>query len=120
MKKYIGTRDEKGDAHVFVIDEHHEAKRLLEPGLRHVCHSPTGFAWGYLGSGPAQLAFAILLDYFGDADRAKALYQSFKFAVIADLPMDQPWEITSDEISTLLETIGARLHIVEASCRDIT
>ncbi len=26
-------------------------------------HSPDGFAWGYSGSGPAQLALAILLEY---------------------------------------------------------
>jgi hypothetical protein len=119
MKKYIGSRDSNGDADVFVIDEHHEAKPL-DLGLKYVQHSPTGFAWGYLGSGPAQLAFAILLDYFGDPARAQSLYQQFKFAVIADLPMDEPWEITSDEISTIFNTIGARLHIREASCRDIT
>ena len=28
-------------------------------------HSPAGFAWGYAGSGPAQLALAILLDATG-------------------------------------------------------
>jgi hypothetical protein len=28
-------------------------------------HSPTGFEWGYGGSGPAQTALAILLDYTG-------------------------------------------------------
>lgn len=28
-------------------------------------HSPTGFEWGYGGSGPAQLALAILLDALG-------------------------------------------------------
>ena len=26
---------------------------------------PTGFAWGYNGNGPAELALAILIDYFG-------------------------------------------------------
>ena len=29
-------------------------------------HSPTGFEWGYGGSGPAQLALALLLDYVCD------------------------------------------------------
>jgi hypothetical protein len=28
-------------------------------------NSPTGFPWGYNGNGPAQLALAILTDYFG-------------------------------------------------------
>ena len=39
--------------------------RLLDPfpsqAVRN--HSPTGFAWGYGGSGPAQLALAILIDW---------------------------------------------------------
>src|SRR5204863_5783137 len=36
---------------------------LLRPGRsqRVINHSPDGFAWGYGGSGPAQLALAILL-----------------------------------------------------------
>lgn len=34
--------------------------------LRHVVvHSPDGFEWGYGGSGPADLALAILCDHFG-------------------------------------------------------
>src|SRR5262245_55620958 len=33
-------------------------------------HSPDGFAWGYGGSGPAQLALAILLDALDDTPRA--------------------------------------------------
>ena len=48
-------------------------------------HSPDGFNWGYGGSGPAQLALAILLRF---ADRATAVrhYQAFKWACIANLP----------------------------------
>lgn len=45
-------------------------------------HSPTGFAWGYGGSGPAQLALAILLR-FTDADTATALHQQFKWDHVA-------------------------------------
>jgi hypothetical protein len=30
-------------------------------------HSPDGFNWGYGGSGPSQLALAILADHFGPA-----------------------------------------------------
>jgi|SRR5271165_264390 len=28
-------------------------------------HSPTGLSWGYWGSGPCQLALAIVSDFFG-------------------------------------------------------
>lgn len=56
-------------------------------------HSPTGFSWGYGGSGPAQLALAILLHVLGrrDADEtwpggdAERLYQEFKFEHLAGL-----------------------------------
>lgn len=46
-------------------------------------HSPTGFNWGYPGSGPAQLALAILLDVTGDKKLAQGLYQEFKRDIIA-------------------------------------
>lgn len=32
----------------------------------HVKHSPTGFSWGYAGSGPAELARCLLIDALGD------------------------------------------------------
>lgn len=35
----------------------------LERSLKVFNHSPSGFSWGYGGSGPAQLALAILLRY---------------------------------------------------------
>jgi len=48
-------------------------------------HSPDGFNWGYAGSGPAQLALAILLEFVSEAEALKH-YQSFKWRVIAHLP----------------------------------
>ena len=50
-------------------------------------HSPTGFSWGYGGSGPAQLALAILLE-FADRETAVNLYQTFKWEVIANIPQE--------------------------------
>jgi len=47
-------------------------------------HSPTGFAWGYGGSGPHQLALAILSDFFGDK-AAEKYYNMFTWDVIARL-----------------------------------
>jgi hypothetical protein len=37
-----------------------------------VNHSPTGFAWGYSGSGSAQLAVAILADWTACDHAARA------------------------------------------------
>lgn len=45
-------------------------------------HSPSGFNWGYGGSGPAQLSLAVLLATC-PAEIASKYYQSFKFNVIA-------------------------------------
>lgn len=59
-------------------------------------HSPTGFAWGYAGSGPAQLALALLAHVLGDDDRALRLYQQFKDGVIAQLGAS--WRLTDAEL----------------------
>ena len=45
-------------------------------------HSPDGFNWGYNGSGPAQLALAIMLEIYQQPMR----YQDFKSKHIAGLP----------------------------------
>ncbi len=47
-------------------------------------HSPDGFSWGYRGSGPAQLALAVLLELY-DRDYALAHHQGFKFMYIERL-----------------------------------
>ena len=48
-------------------------------------HSPDGFNWSYGGSGPAQLALAILLE-MTDERTALKHYQDFKWAFISHLP----------------------------------
>lgn len=48
-------------------------------------HSPDGFAWGYGGSGPAQLALAILLTRT-DEETAVKLHQDFKADFVAKWP----------------------------------
>jgi len=74
--------------------------------LRVINHSPTGFCWGYNGSGPAQLALAILLEHFGgDQVRAKSLYQDFKSNVIANLPMDSDFELTDEQVESAISKI---------------
>ena len=58
-------------------------------GVAHelVCHSPTGFEWGYLGSGPAELALNILYKATGDKPFAKRHYQRFKEQWVSTLPL---------------------------------
>jgi hypothetical protein len=57
------------------------------PSLKVRNHSPDGFSWGYGGSGPAQLALAILLKYV-PAEYAEELYQSFKIDHVANWPRE--------------------------------
>jgi hypothetical protein len=52
-----------------------------------VNHSPDGFNWGYSGSGPSQLALAILLEVT-NKETALKYYQDFKFDIIAKLPQE--------------------------------
>lgn len=47
-------------------------------------HSPDGFSWGYLGSGPSQLALALLLRFTNETF-AKHNYQQFKLDIIANI-----------------------------------
>src|SRR5262249_201909 len=60
-------------------------------------HSPTGLEWGYGGSGPQQLALALLCDALGDDEAALALYTTYKWEVVAKL-LSAGWEITRQEI----------------------
>ena len=75
--------------------------RPLEPRFDLWYHSPTGFEWGYCGSGPAQLALALLANHLGNDQEAPEFYQRFKFAVIARLPGRQ-WTLTDREIDQAL------------------
>jgi hypothetical protein len=61
-------------------------------------HSPDGFQWGYGGSGPAQLALALLLDVTGDRELSSRLHQSFKREFVA--AWGDAWEMTGEEIKT--------------------
>lgn len=69
---------------------------MPEPSLKVWNHSPTGFSWGYGGSGPAQLALAILLDVTGDIELASKRHQDFKWKFVSG--WGDNWEITSDQV----------------------
>jgi len=60
-------------------------------------HSPDGFMWGYGGSGPAQLALAILLE-FTDEENAVRLHQGFKWKFIASKYIGSDFELDENEV----------------------
>ena len=99
MKRYVGRRN--GTAADVTVDG-----VPLNPRLDLWNHSPTGFEWGYAGSGPAQLALALLADCLGDDEAAVELHQEFKSAVVAGLSF-AGWTLTEDEIR---ETVEAMEH----------
>lgn len=66
-------------------------------------HSPDGFQWGYRGSGPAQLALALLLDVTGNEEESKLYYQDFKDDFVSG--WGDVWEISDNEIKNWLERI---------------
>ncbi len=74
-------------------------------------HSPTGISWGYGGSGPAQTAFALLIDYLGDEGRARGLYQDFKFKVIAAFPTNSEWTLTGRQIESAIARIATKPYL---------
>lgn len=69
-------------------------------------HSPTGFAWGYGGSGPAQLALAMLADALGDDREALRIYQRFKEVLIARLPGDEGFAISANLVRIVSQWFG--------------
>lgn len=69
-------------------------------------HSPDGFEFGYAGSGPAQLALAILLDWVRTRELPDSValehYQGFKHELIATVPQ-AGGIITSEQIHAFLQ-----------------
>ena len=112
MKSYLGKRcGAEGRSNVMI----YEAGKLARPlpaRLEVVNHSPTGFEWGYNGSGPAQLALAILCDHLGNPKLALKFYQEFKQQIIATIPTDY-FIITDSQVNDWLKTaIGlARIRL---------
>lgn len=103
MKTYYaleGYYDATEDFNVYVRNG--SAVYKLEPRLDVENKSPTGFSWGYLGSGPAQLSLAILCDLKG-VRFAKRNFQTLKQNLIATLPQDEGFSLTEVQIMEALK-----------------
>lgn len=96
MKAYTGSRSESG---VTVLVD----GRPLDPRLDWHNHSPAGFDWGDGGAGSAQLALAIMADFWGPPCRALVLarYQKFKLDVVDNFPREG-WELTGERLEKWL------------------
>ncbi len=77
-----------------------------------VNYSPQGFEWAYAGSGPSQLALAILANHFHHAGdegelaeaKALALYQDLKLKLVVTLPKEG-WQLTSHVVADTVSMV---------------
>jgi hypothetical protein len=105
-RTYRGRRGPDGK--VAVIVETGGSSWTLDPAPSQKVrnHSPDGFEWGYAGSGPAQLALAILLDVTLSSVLAERNYMRFKWEHVARWKQDS-WEITDAQVMDWLAAILA-------------
>src|SRR5262245_11238444 len=104
MKTYLGERDPKTrECRVWIVCDGEAEPLPWRLDLAN--HSPTGFEWGYAGSGPAQLALAILVDATGDDLLALPLHQRFKFERITTLRRDVGWSMTHESVLAFVQLI---------------
>lgn len=127
---YTGKRLQQGCKILVTPDITGMSEELpLRTDLRN--HSPTGFEWGYNGSGPSQTALAILAHHLKDETNHPSLlyvlrltkapsseelgnialadylalqyYQTFKALVVSKLP--EEWQLTSNDINKIIVTL---------------
>ena len=67
--------------------------------------SPSGFEWSYHGSGPAQLAIALLAHALND-EVACDHYQRFKRDIVAELP-EVGWTLHAADLDAWYEEVSA-------------
>lgn len=79
----------------------------LSPRNDLVNHSPDGFEMGYAGSGPAQLALALLADALESDEQAVALHQDFKRETVAHWTTDAVW-LTAETIRSIAADLRAK------------
>ena len=77
------------------LDPRYDLQRLTD----------NGFEWSYEGPEPEQLAFALLVDHLGDAEKAAALRGRFMREVVANF--DNEWEMTAADMDRAVQALGA-------------
>jgi hypothetical protein len=102
-KVYTGKRDKNAGTCIVHVVELDGDSHLLNPRLDLFNHSPTGFEWGYGGSGPAQLALAILADCLthkgiSHDEIAVRLHQQFKRQFVAPLDRHKSWKMNGKDV----------------------
>ena len=85
-RNYTLTRGERNrvDVTQFEADAEVDGRTYeLNPRLDLANHSPSGFEWGYGGSGPSQTALAILADWFSDRSKITEAVSRYAATLVA-------------------------------------
>jgi hypothetical protein len=91
----------------FSVDGKDFERLMLQKSLEIRNHSPTGFEFGYGGSGPHQLTLALLMDATGDSDLAERFYHDFLVEHVCCWDREETsegWAITDDFIKEWVKT----------------
>jgi hypothetical protein len=90
--------------------ENGEIKTLFPIASQKLWNHSDGFQWGYSGSGPAQLALALLLDATSDPVLSARLHQHFKEEFVAK--WGPQWELSRNDILSWVEKQKAERRYV--------
>lgn len=110
-KTYTGSKEQTSPVNVLILvlvkQEGQPTRELkADESLKLANKSPDGFNWGYGGSGPSQLALALLLDHTGQPGLALTHFHDFKWATVAT--WGDQWTLTSEQISQWLKAKGVQ------------
>lgn len=100
----MSFRGRRLDAHTTLVEVVEEGQtRPLPLHLEVRNHSPSGFEWGYAGSGPAQLALAMCIEMLGP-QRAQVVYQQVKDRLVATIQADA-WALHAATVANVVRAM---------------
>lgn len=87
-RQFTGVRQADGRCRVYLddVDNPSAPRQRLRPRRGRDSHAPTGFEWGSGGSGPAELARALVVVVTGEMAPSPRLYQTLKARLVQMLP----------------------------------
>lgn len=97
----------------FVTQQKHSASGVrTNVPRRETKHSPTGYNFGYSGSGPADFALNVMLMFCNDRQGAHTIYQSFKseFLATKQAATTERLVIPKDDIIKFIEQNNIRVN----------
>ena len=112
MRRFVGVRDqEDGFCRVYVDDEGDRItpRRRLQHHRGMYTHVPTGFEWGYGGSGPAELARALVVEVTGDPNPSPRLYEQLKARLVQQLSY-AGWTLDEAAVRLQVEAIAREIR----------